>query len=121
MAELAARHLRQDGVGKLLVANRSLERASYLADMLGGSPRTLDELPELLVRADIVIASTGAREPIITLDLAQKTLKARKYRPLFMIDIAVPRNIDPRINDLENFYVYDVDDLSQIADENMAQ
>ena len=121
MGELAARHLRQDGVGKLLVANRSIDRAATLASELGGSPRTLDELPELLVTADIVIASTGARKPIITLPLAQAALKARKYRPLFIIDIAVPRNVEPQINELENFYVYDVDDLSQIADENKAQ
>jgi glutamyl-tRNA reductase len=121
MGELAARHLCQEGVGKLLVANRSLERATILAESLGGSPRALTELPELLARTDIVITSTGSREPIITLELAQAVLKARKYRPLFVIDIAVPRDVDPAVNRLENIYVYDIDDLSQIADQNHAQ
>ncbi len=121
MGELAARHLHQDGVGRLLVANRNLDRAVALAEKLNGSPRALSELSELLVTADIVITSTGSQEPIITPEIAQAALKSRKYRPLFIIDIAVPRDVDPRVNRLENIYVYDVDDLSQIADENMAQ
>lgn len=121
MAELAAKHLCQEGVGRLLVANRSLERAANLAESLGGSPRTLQELPTLLSQADIVISSTGAREPIIDLNMAQNAVKARKYKPLFMIDIAVPRDIAREVSELENIYVYDVDDLSQIADQNHAQ
>ena len=121
MGELAARHLCQGGVGRLLVANRNLDRAVKLAEALEGSPRPLTALPELLVSADIVISSTGAREPIITKSMIQTALKARKYRPLFIIDIAVPRDVHPSVNHLENVYVYDVDDLSQIADENKAQ
>lgn len=121
MAELAAKHLCQEGVGRLLVANRSLERAARLAESLGGSPRTLQELPVLLTQADIVISSTGSHEPIIDFHMAQGVVRARKYKPLFMIDIAVPRDIARDVSELENIYVYDVDDLSQIADQNHAQ
>ena len=121
MAELAAKHLCQEGVGRLLVANRSIERAAKLAEALGGSPRTLQELPILLAQADIVISSTGSRDPIIDYHMAQGVVKARKYKPLFMIDIAVPRDIARNVSDLENIYVYDVDDLSQIANQNHAQ
>jgi len=120
MGELAAQHLLQAGVGRLFVANRSLERASSLAERLGGHPRDLTELPELLTSADIVITSTGAHGYLITKDLIAKRLKARKYRPLFLIDISVPRNIEPSVNELENVYVYDVDDLNEIASQNKA-
>ena len=121
MGELAARHLCQEGVGRLLVANRNLARATELSKKLGGYPRDLNELPKLLEQADIVITSTGARKPIITPKLAQRVIKARKYRPIFLIDIAVPRNVDPRVNKLDNIYVYDVDDLTQLAEDNLAQ
>jgi len=120
MGELAAQHLSQGGVTRLLVANRSIERATALAERLGGLPRGLSELSELLVQADIVITSTGARGYLITKELVAATLKLRKYRPLFLIDISVPRNIEPSVNELENVYVYDVDDLNQIASENKA-
>ncbi|MEZ4434713.1 MAG: glutamyl-tRNA reductase [bacterium] len=120
MGELAARHLCQAGVRELLVANRTLERAQKVAAALGGHPRDLDELPRLLVEADIVITSTGARGYLIDRKMMKKALRARKYRPIFFIDIAVPRNVDPALNGLENVYVYDVDDLTGIADENLA-
>ena len=120
MGELAAQHLKTEGVSRLLVANRNFERAADLAGRLGGRPRRLDELFELLCRADIVITSTGAREYLITSSMILKVLKARKYKPLFLIDIAVPRNIDPSINEIDNVYLYDVDDLNGISDENKA-
>ena len=120
MGELAAHHLKQEGVSQLLVANRSFEKAVSLANKLQGTPRRLDELDLLLVQADIIITSTAARNYIITPDHVQKAIKARKYRPLFLIDIAVPRNVDPTTNEIENAYVYDVDDLNQIAEENRA-
>lgn len=120
MGELAARHLCQAGVRELLVANRTLERAQKVAAALGGHPRDLDELPRLLVEADIVITSTGARGYLVDRRMMKRALKARKYRPIFFIDIAVPRNVDPALNGLENVYVYDVDDLTGIADENLA-
>lgn len=121
MGALAARHLSQHGVGRLLVANRSLQRATEVAEELNGHPRELSELPSLLSQADIVITSTGSREPIITKKLVTTALKVRKYKPIFFIDIAVPRDVDPEVNQLDNVYVYDVDDLSQIANENRAQ
>ena len=102
------------------MANRSFERAASLAERLGGLPRALSELPELLTQVDIVITSTGAHGYLITKDLVAKTLKARKYKPLFLIDISVPRNIEPSVNELDNIYVYDVDDLNEIASQNRA-
>lgn len=119
MGELAARHLVQAGVSELLVANRSVDRAVSLANALGGNPRGLDELPRLLVEADIVITSTGARNYLVERKMMSKALKARKYRPIFLIDIAVPRNIDPKLHTLDNVYVYDVDDLQGIAEQNL--
>lgn len=119
MGELAARHLLQAGVSELLVANRSVERAVKLAGTLGGNPRGLDELPRLLVEADIVITSTGARTFLVERKMMAKALKARKYRPIFLIDIAVPRNIDPSLHTLDGVFVYDVDDLQSIAEENL--
>lgn len=120
MGELAAQHLVQGGVSQLLVANRSLERAATLAEKLGGHPRLLDELPSLLVQADIVITSTGSRDYLIRKEQMHQVLKARKYKPVFIIDIAVPRNVDPDLNSLEYVFVYDVDDLNHIAEENRA-
>lgn len=120
MGELAARHLCRAGVAELLVANRTFERAQRVAESLGGLPRALDELPRLLVEADIVVTSTGARGYLVDKRTMKRALKARKYRPIFFIDIAVPRNVDPALNGLDNVYVYDVDDLNGIADENMA-
>lgn len=120
MAKLAARHLQRSGVGTLLVANRQFERAREFADELGGHPRQLTELPTLLVQSDIIVASTGARHFLVGPREMKKALRARKYRPIFFIDIAVPRNIDPALNDLDNVYVYDIDDLTALADENLA-
>lgn len=120
MGELASKALVDAGIHTLLVANRSIDKAVRLAETLGGHPRGLDELDELLVRTDIVITSTGAREHLVNPKQVKKILKARKYRPLFFIDIAVPRNVDPAINQLDSVFVYDVDDLSAIAQENLA-
>ncbi|MCA9559545.1 MAG: glutamyl-tRNA reductase, partial [Myxococcales bacterium] len=120
MGELAARHLVNAGIDSLWVANRSIERAQKVAEALGGHPRELDELPRLLVEADIVVTSTGARGYLIDKKGMKAALKARKYRPIFLIDIAVPRNVDPACNALDNVFCYDVDDLTGIANENLA-
>jgi glutamyl-tRNA reductase len=120
MGELAARHLNGAGVKGLLVANRSPERARALAERLGGLPRRLEELPDLLVQADIVVTSTAAPGYVIDRKRLKPVLKARKYRPIFIIDIAVPRNVEPALNQLDNVFVYDVDDLQHIAGENKA-
>ncbi len=118
MGELAARHLVEAGIAELFVANRSPERARDLAHELGGHPRELDELPRLLTQADIVVTSTGSRQPLVDLPMMKAAMKARKYRPIFFIDIAVPRNVSPALNELDNVYVYDVDDLNGIAEAN---
>lgn len=120
MGELAARHFKTHGARELLVANRNFDRARALAESLGGHPRSLDELETLLSQAEVVVTSTGAPNHIITTAMVKRALKARKYRPIFFIDIAVPRNIEPAINSMDNVYLYDVDDLSGIANENLA-
>jgi glutamyl-tRNA reductase len=121
MAELAAHHMAGVGVEKILVANRSRERAEAVAAAVKGEAHTLDELGPLLEQADIVISSTGATSFIVTVAEARRVLKARRYRPLFLIDLAVPRDVDPRVGELSNVYLYDVDDLQQVADRNLAE
>jgi glutamyl-tRNA reductase len=119
MSELTARHLMSQGVGRLLVANRTIERAFELAERLQGESVPLAELPAYLHQADIVVSSTGAPAPIITRAAVQNALRLRKNRPMFFIDIAVPRDIDPAVNDLDNIYLYDIDDLQHVVQENL--
>jgi len=118
MSELTARHLISQGVQDLLVANRTLERACDLAARLGGQGVPLAELPSYLPKADIIVSSTGAPELVIQKSDVQNALKLRKNRPMFFIDIAVPRDVAPAVNELENVYVYDIDDLQHVVDEN---
>jgi len=120
MAELAAKHLAQGGTRSIEIANRSLARAQALADQLDGVAFPLEELYHLLERADIVITSTGSPRPILRRRSLQTVMRARKYRPLFLIDIAVPRDIEPSCTELDNVYLYDVDDLQQVVSDNMA-
>lgn len=123
MAELAAEHLMAQGVGKMAVANRTLERAVELAQRYGGGPGSafgLDDLDQALEQVDIVISSTGASDPVITPELARKSLRARRGRPIFFIDIAVPRDIDPAVAELDGCFVYDIDDLGQVVEKNLA-
>jgi glutamyl-tRNA reductase len=119
MAELAARHLMSNGVKEVIVANRSYERACDLAKEFNGKPVKLDNFLQEMVHSDIVICSTGAPHYILLKDQMQKVMKDRKQRPVFLIDISVPRNIDPKINDLDNVYLYNIDDLQGIVDANM--
>jgi len=118
MAQLAARELRSSGASELLVANRSGTAAEALAAEVGGIAVGLGELPALLERADVVLCSTAAQQPVVTRELVARAIKARRYRPLFLIDLAVPRNVDPAANELENVYVYDLDDLERVAAQN---
>jgi glutamyl-tRNA reductase len=118
MAQLAARELKAAGATELLVANRSHERAEQLAAEVGGVAVSLSELPALLERADVVLCSTGAREPIVTRPQMAKVIKARRFRPVFFVDLTLPRNVEPSVNELENVYVYDLDDLEQVANQN---
>jgi glutamyl-tRNA reductase len=118
MSELTAQHLTSHGVSKLMVANRTLERAMDLASRLHGQGVSLAELPTYLHKADIIVSSTGSPEVIVSKSDVQSALKLRKNRPMFFIDIAVPRDIDPAVNELDNVYLYDIDDLRHVVEEN---
>lgn len=118
MAEAAARLLGKAGA-RILVANRSAERASRLAAAVGGQPRGWGELEFSLVEADIVISSTSSTEPIITKSIMKTASRARRGRSIFLIDIALPRDIDPAVHDLDNVYLYDIDNLSEIVAESL--
>lgn len=120
MAELAAQHLLANGVKKLIVANRTLSRAVELAKQFQGEAISLEELEDFLVQTDIVLSSTGAPHYILTAEQVKRLMRPRKMRPIFFIDIAVPRDIDPAVNDLENVYLYDIDDLKAVVEENLA-
>jgi glutamyl-tRNA reductase len=119
MGEAASKHLRKLGA-HLFVVNRSPERAQELASACGGQPRDYAELAAELVSADVVITSTGSPRAIIGEELLSGVMRARKRRPLFLIDIAVPRDVDPRVGNLDNVFLYDLDDLQKVAEENLA-
>lgn len=119
MAELAAKHLISSGVREVLVSNRTFERACELAEEFHGRPVKFEEFIQEMVWTDIVICSTGAPHYIIAKAQMQKVMKERKQRQVFLIDISVPRNIDPAINELDNVYLYNVDDLQGVVDANM--
>ncbi len=121
MAELAAQHLIAGGADKLVVANRTLSRAVELSRSLGGSAISLEEVGEALVDADIVISSTGAPGTILSKDQVKRIMRPRRHRLLFFIDIAVPRDIDPKVNDIDNVYLYDIDDLKGVIEFNKAE
>ncbi len=116
---LVARHLRQGGIRKLIIANRTLERAQDLAHEVQGQAAMLESLPELLVEADIVISSTASPLPILGKGAVENALKKRRHRPIFMVDIAVPRDIEPQVGELSDVYLYSVDDLNQVIDDNL--
>lgn len=119
MAELAVDHLIRHKAGTIFVANRTLERGMALAKRFKGQAVRLEEITEALKNVDIIISSTGAPGYIITRESVKKSMRARKNRPLFFIDIAVPRDIDPDINRINNSYVYDIDDLKGVIDHNI--
>ena len=117
MCELAARHLLSHGV-TILVANRTLARAEILAKTFQGEAYPLDQLENILYRADIVLSSTGSSTHLVLANMVRAALKKRRQRPQFYIDIAVPRDLDPKISDVDNAFLYDIDDLSKIAANN---
>ncbi|MCL1985046.1 MAG: glutamyl-tRNA reductase [Betaproteobacteria bacterium] len=120
MAELAAMHLLQAGIQRIFVANRTYGRAVELARQFHGEAVAFESLFEHLVETDIVIASTGAPEAVIRAGDIRDVLKKRKHRPMFFIDIAVPRDVAPDVNSLDNVYLYDIDDLKEVVEENLA-
>ena len=116
--ELAARHLHQHGVGRIIVANRTIERAHTLAMQFDGFAISLTEMSSHLAEADIIIASTASPLPVLGKGAVESALKLRKHRPMFMVDIAVPRDIEAEVGDLNDVYLYTVDDLEEVIDEN---
>lgn len=121
MSDLAARHLRADGALEILVTNRSPERAHALAAKVDGVARPWEELEALLYGCDIVISSTGSTVPILTREVVRRVMKARRHRPLFLIDIAVPRDVDPAVGKLDGVYLFDIDDLEKVVAENLKE
>lgn len=117
--ELVARHLIDAGVSKIVIANRTLGRARELAQKFGAEAVLLAEIPEQLLDADIIITSTASQLPILGKGAVEQALKARKHRPFLMVDIAVPRDIESQVGDLRDVYLYSVDDLREIVDQNM--
>ncbi len=117
--ELAARHLAGSGLGRMIIANRTLENAHRLASEFAGYAIELDEIPVHLAEADIVIASTGSPDTVLRLEDAQRAMRARKRRPVFMVDIAVPLDIDSAVGTLEDVYLYTVDDLHDVIEDNL--
>jgi glutamyl-tRNA reductase len=120
MSDLAARHLRADGAAEILVTNRSPERAAELAVKVDGKARPWEDLESLFGHADVVISSTGARDPIVSRDFMKRVMKARRHRPIFVIDIAVPRDIEPAAGKLDGVYLFDIDDLEKVVADNQA-
>lgn len=119
MAELAVEHLIRNRADHILVANRTFERGVELAKKFQGTPIRMEELVDNLKLVDIVISSTGSAEYVLKREQARGVIRKRRNRPLFFIDIAVPRDIDPEINRLSNTYVYDIDDLKGVIEENI--
>ncbi len=117
--ELAARHLSQNGVGRIIVANRTIARAQELAQQFGADAISLTEIPANLAAADIVIASTASPVPILGKGTVESALKKRRRRPIFMVDIAVPRDIEAEVVNLEDIYLYTVDDLEEVIQSNL--
>jgi glutamyl-tRNA reductase len=121
MAELAARHLLNYGASRILIANRTYENAVALARELNGEPVRFDDFERVLPEAEIIICSTGAPHYLIRSDHIRRTLATRRNRPMLLIDISVPRNIEPATGELDNAFVFDVDDLESIAEANRSE
>jgi glutamyl-tRNA reductase len=121
MSELAARHLMQQGAGAILVSNRTQDRARRMADQFKGRVIPYEQLYEAASEADIVISSTGAPHPIFRREHGQAFMQRRRNRPMFFIDIAVPRDVDPEMGKLEGIFVYDIDDLQAVAAAHLAE
>ncbi len=119
IGDLMARHLLSQGVRSLMVTNRTFERAVLLAEKIQGSPIRFEDFPRYLTIADVVIGCTGAAEVLVEAATVEKVLRERKQKAMFFIDIGDRRNFDPQINDLDNVYLYNIDDLKSVAEENL--
>ena len=121
MGELAAKNLHGSGAVHITVINRTFEKAVELANRFNGKARSIEELSQALVDADILISSTGSKDFVITKGMMATVEKQRRGRPLFMVDIAVPRDLDPQLDELESVFLYDIDDLQGVVDANLAE
>lgn len=121
MCELAAKHFINNGVSKVLVTNRTFSRAEKLAEEFNGTAVSFDNFQEQLHRVDIVLSSTGAPDYVLSAKKLKEVCKERRYKPMFLIDIAVPRDIDPAANKLDSIYLYDVDDLQGVVQANLKE
>ncbi|MFD1736005.1 glutamyl-tRNA reductase [Bacillus salitolerans] len=121
MGELAVQNLHGNGVGQVTVLNRTLEKAELLASRFAGTAKPIEELETVLSMADIVISSTGSKDYVITESIMAKAEKKRKGRPIFMVDIAVPRDLDPALSNLDSVFLYDIDDLEGIVEANLQE
>jgi len=119
MIELCARHLKEQAIGHMIVANRTVERARLLADLFQGEAISLAEMPTRLADADIVISSTASPLPILGKGAVESALKARRHRPVFMLDLAVPRDIETEVGELNDVYLYTIDDIKNVVQENL--
>jgi glutamyl-tRNA reductase len=115
MCEVALKHFRKEGLGDVIITNRTYQKARQLAEEVIGTAYPFDELSDLLLHTDLVLSSTGADKPFITQTMITSAMKKRKNKPLFLIDIAVPRDVEPEVNNLENVYLYDIDDLKGLS------
>jgi len=120
MAELSGKHLVSAGASKVLVANRTFERAEALAASLSGHAVPFDRMEESLVLADVVVCTTASPMPVITREKVAAVLKPRKHRPLFLVDLAVPRDVEPDVQTLDGVYAFDVDDIQRVINQNQA-
>ena len=121
MSELAARHLRRSGASHVFVTNRTHERAIEMATLFQGTPVEYTRFVSMLPEVDIVIASSGAPHYILHKDEMHRVIAARRNKPMFLIDIAVPRNIEPAVNDIDNVFLYDIDDLQEVVNANLRE
>src|ERR1019366_1690623 len=121
MSELAARHLRRSGASEVYVANRTYERAQEMAKLFQGTAVDYTQFLTTLPKADILIASSGAPHYILHKDEMQRVIAARRNKPMFLIDIAVPRNIEPAVNEIDNVFLYDIDDLQEVVNANLRE
>ncbi|MCL1138357.1 glutamyl-tRNA reductase [Shewanella pneumatophori] len=118
--ELVARHLKDNGVSTMVVANRTISRAEAMCEEFGATAITLEQIPDFLPKADIVISSTASPLPILGKGMVEKALKQRRHQPMLLVDIAVPRDIEAEVADLDDAFLYTVDDLQSIIEQNMA-
>lgn len=121
MGDLVARHLQSNGIQSLMITNRTFERAVELAERIPGSPIRFEDFPRYLKMADLVIGCTGANEVVVDAAMVDRVLRERKHKPMFFIDIGDRRNFDTKINDLDNVYLYNIDDLRSVAEDNLQE